>query len=146
MKPQGQKISKASPISPRTVYYWTLVLGQVAAALSSTTKSQPLFGDGVALNSSSIQLIRSPLACVSETSMQVMHKALQARWLRVAKSLVECYRGARTHSQPSCNLATFLARTQDISCDSVPVHVSLLLSHAAACNRGDACGMDPKIL
>lgn len=29
-----------------TVYYWTLVLGQVAAALSSTTKSQPLFGDG----------------------------------------------------------------------------------------------------
>ena len=78
--------------------------------------------------------------------MQVMHKALQARWLRVAKSLVECYRGARTHSQPSCNLATFLARTQDISCDSVPVHVSLLLSHAAACNRGDACGMDPKIL
>jgi len=29
-----------------TVYYWTLVLGQVAAAMSSTTKNQPLFGDG----------------------------------------------------------------------------------------------------
>ena len=36
----------------RTVYYWTLVLGQVAAAMSSTTKNQPLFGDGSALRSS----------------------------------------------------------------------------------------------
>ncbi|CAJ1335781.1 unnamed protein product [Effrenium voratum] len=29
-----------------TVYYWTLVLGQVAAALCATTKRQPLFGEG----------------------------------------------------------------------------------------------------
>ena len=33
-------------LSLRTVYYWTLVLGQVAAALASTTKRQPLFGEG----------------------------------------------------------------------------------------------------
>ncbi|CAE8585381.1 unnamed protein product [Polarella glacialis] len=29
-----------------TVYYWTLVLGQVAAGLCATTKLQPLFGEG----------------------------------------------------------------------------------------------------
>eukprot|EP00439_Symbiodinium_sp_Y106_P070149 s548_g12.t1 len=33
-----------------TVYYWTLVLGQVAAALASTTKRQPLFGSGAPLS------------------------------------------------------------------------------------------------
>jgi sodium/potassium-transporting ATPase subunit alpha len=29
-----------------TVYYWTLVLGQIAAAISTTTKSQQVFGPG----------------------------------------------------------------------------------------------------
>ncbi len=29
-----------------TVYYWTLVLGQIAAAISTTTKLQSVFGIG----------------------------------------------------------------------------------------------------
>lgn len=29
-----------------TVYYWTLVLGQIAAAISTTTKNQSVFGLG----------------------------------------------------------------------------------------------------
>merc|ERR1712000_632498 len=29
-----------------SVYYWTLVLGQIAAAISTTTKSQTVFGIG----------------------------------------------------------------------------------------------------
>ena len=40
------KLRALGSTRPRTVYYWTLVLGQVAAALASTTKRQPLFGSG----------------------------------------------------------------------------------------------------
>lgn len=47
----------------RTVYYWTLVLGQVAAAFACTTKRQPLFGNGAALNGLSLSL--SVFVCLS---------------------------------------------------------------------------------
>jgi len=36
--------SNLSECQGKTVYYWTLVFGQIAAALCTTTKQQPLFG------------------------------------------------------------------------------------------------------
>merc|ERR1719163_2477064 len=37
---------KKTHVRGMTVYYWTLVIGQIAAAVSTTTKSQRVFGPG----------------------------------------------------------------------------------------------------
>ncbi|OLP79728.1 Potassium-transporting ATPase alpha chain 2 [Symbiodinium microadriaticum] len=57
-----------------TVYYWTLVLGQVAAALASTTKRQPLFGSGG--YGFPNQILNITLCCEVVLSLMVMHSSM----------------------------------------------------------------------
>ena len=62
-----------------TVYYWSLVLGQVAAAYCSTTKSQPLFGkDGYGVKKNS--LLNIAITAEITLSLLVMH----VPWLTAA--------------------------------------------------------------
>ncbi|CAJ1373836.1 unnamed protein product [Effrenium voratum] len=60
-----------------TVYYWTLVLGQVAAALCATTKRQPLFGEGGYGSPNS--LLNITLVCELILSLVVMHTSWLAQ-------------------------------------------------------------------
>lgn len=62
-----------------TVYYWSLVLGQVAAAYACTTKSQPLFGpEGYGIKKNS--LLNIAVSAEITLSLLVMH----VPWLTAA--------------------------------------------------------------
>ena len=103
----------------RTVYYWTLVLGQVAAALASTTKRQPLFGSGdscwihlLACSMANLQSLVSDRQYDPNVGAQIPggvfgSKALMFRRLRVSEpnpqhhSLLRS--GAEPHGPWACN-------------------------------------------